>query len=150
VRNAASCHFSVLASTTFNTITSISSHPKAFLINTLLRAQLPVWNLSGTIRGPSYKILLQCQQYFELLRSLLCELSLTSQLDYELNPSQLLEEEISFLRSSDNLNVEMLTGHLTFSNALFTCEGVDKETQGHGYIIILNEQKYHSLDVELQ
>ena len=63
-----------------------------------------------------------------------------AQTEYGVNPIQLLDEELNFLQNSDNLNVEMLTGHLTFANALFTCEGVDKATQGHQFLTYLLDQ----------
>uniref|UniRef100_A0A7M5XH66 ubiquitinyl hydrolase 1 n=1 Tax=Clytia hemisphaerica TaxID=252671 RepID=A0A7M5XH66_9CNID len=146
VRAAASLHFSVLSMTLNNTM---DTHPKAFLIKTLLKAHLPVWNISGTIRGHAYKILTQCEQYFELLSNLLCQLSLSAQTEYNINPSQLLEGELNFLQNSDNLNVEMLTGHLSFSSALFTCEGIDKTTQGCRFLTyLLNEFLFSASKLE--
>lgn len=133
VRTAASLHFYTLT-TTETTESMLSQNPKEFLINTLIKSQLPVWNVSGTIRGTSYKLLLQCQQYFELLSNLLCQLSLKEQTKYHVNATQLLEEELAFLSNSDSLNVEMVHGHLKLSNALFTCEGVEKETQGRSFV----------------
>ena len=146
VRAAASLHFGVLSMTLNNTMVT---HPKAFLIKTLLKAHLPVWNISGTIRGTAYKILTQCEQYFELLSNLLCQLSLSAQAEYNITPSQLLEGELNFLQNSDNLNVEMLTGHLSFSSALFTCEGIDKTTQGRRFLTyLLNEFLFSASKLE--
>ena len=132
-----------------NTTSGVVAHPKAFLISTLLKAQLPVWSVSGTIRGQMYKVLLQCQQYFELLSNLLCALSLEAQSEYGVNPTNLLHQELDFLKNSDNLNVEMVTGHLTFSNALLTCQGMEKAKEGREFLAyLLNEFLFSASKLE--
>ena len=128
-----------------------------------MKAPLPVWSVSGTARGSSFKVIRQCQEYFELLCNIFYMLSKEEQKELGVSVEKLLNDELDFLIQADNISVELLTGHLKFTNALFTCEGVDKAKFGHGFIQMLldeflfsasksadlNTSSFNSLDFDL-
>ncbi|XP_057299797.1 ubiquitin carboxyl-terminal hydrolase 24-like isoform X2 [Hydractinia symbiolongicarpus] len=138
VRNSASLHFSMLANAP--ALDSAAEHPKAFLLNILMKAPLPFWTITGTIRGITFKLLRQCSQYFDLMCNLVYLLSSSQQLDYGINASKLLEDELIILTNSDNINVELLLSHLKLTNVLFTCENVDKRLLGQSFIQFLFDE----------
>lgn len=119
---------------------STAEHPKAFLLNILMKAPLPFWTITGTIRGITFKLLRQCSQYFDLMCNLVYLLSSSQQLDYGINASKLLEDELVILTNSDNINVELFLSHLKLTNVLFTCENVDKLSLGQSFIQFLFDE----------
>ena len=138
VRAAAATQFSVLATT--QNVPSVIQHPKPFLINVLMKAPLPVWSVSGTVRGASFKILHQCQQFFDLLCNLFYMLTREEQDEYNMSAPELLKDEILFLKQADNISIDLLTGHLKLTNALLTCEEVEKESYGPELIQLLLDE----------
>ncbi|XP_013409431.2 ubiquitin carboxyl-terminal hydrolase 24-like [Lingula anatina] len=112
--------------------------PHHFLLQVLLKARLPFWVPSSSIRGSSQRLLSQCTQYFELRCSLLEMLSVDAQKKLQINPTQMLEDEIAWLGNfnpseqngmmdTDNI---LLEGHLNLIRTLFTCDGVEKRSWG--------------------
>ena len=114
--------------------------PKPFLLNVLMKAPLPVWSVSGTARGSSFKVLHQCEHYFELLCNIFYLLSYEEQKILGLSMEKLLDDELNFLNQADNISIQLLTGHLKFTNALFTCEGINKEKFGHDFVQMLLDE----------
>ncbi|XP_065657355.1 ubiquitin carboxyl-terminal hydrolase 24 isoform X3 [Hydra vulgaris] len=134
VRSATAHHFLSLAQTSLNDL--LIPSPKIFILSTLMKIQLPFWNSSGTIRGLSFKLLSQSQNYFNLLCSLFQSLSVKEQETIGVDANQLLKCELQFLSSSD-CATDLLHGHLMFANTLYSCEGVDCEETDQGFIRFL-------------
>ena len=138
MRESASLHFSVLANTVV--LENNTTQPKKFFLNVLMKSHLPVWTVSGNIRGVFYKVLLQCQEFFSLLCNVIFLLTRMEQTEYDIDPVKLLEEELTFIMNSDSVNAELLLSHLKLINVLFTCEGVDKKSVGYNFIqFLLND-----------
>ena len=67
-------------------------------------------------------------------------LPITEQEEYGVIASKILDNELEFLSSSDNLSPDLLLGHLRLMNVLLTCEGVDKQSLGHDIIQFLLDE----------
>jgi len=104
-----------------------------FLLRTLLKSRLPLWNPSTYLRASHHRTHSQSTQYFELLCNLLLGISENEQQELKVQPSKLLDDEIHWL-SSSGAEPALLLGHLKFIKTLFACEGVDKRAIGEEYI----------------
>uniref|UniRef100_T1IKX5 ubiquitinyl hydrolase 1 n=1 Tax=Strigamia maritima TaxID=126957 RepID=T1IKX5_STRMM len=99
--------------------------PHHFLLQTLLKAHLPLWVSSSSTRG-----------------------TIEDQQNLQINPVQMMDDEIAWLlnfTTSVNISTQpsdnaLLAGHLRLIQTLLTCEGVDKKHFG-GLIIcdLLNQ-----------
>lgn len=132
VRSTAAAQFTLLGDIVI--LDSDVDSPRNYLLKVLLKAPLPIWSPTGTVRGISYKITLQCSEFFELLCNLIDALSKSEQIELNLDPVKLLEDELGFLCSSDSTGPVLLLGHLKFMNTLFTFEEIDKRTLGLDFI----------------
>ncbi|GIY96408.1 ubiquitin carboxyl-terminal hydrolase 24 [Caerostris extrusa] len=139
VRQCALEEFSKLSSTMVNS----SLTPKDYLIGVLLKARLPLWVPSSCIRGDSQRLLGQCTEYFELCCRLLHGLTDFDQKRLNIDPKQMIEEEISWLQgfspsTSATLQVAdsaLMAGHFRYVKTLLTCDGVQKEEVGKIQIV---------------
>ncbi|CAH1774066.1 unnamed protein product [Owenia fusiformis] len=116
--------------------------PHQFILGVLLKARLPLWVTSCNTRGASQKMLSQCSQYFDLRCKLLDHLTADQQKRLQINAKSMLDDELDWLdnfvpsehaqlRETDNM---LLAGHIQLIKTLFTCEGVDKKSNGPNLI----------------
>ncbi|XP_062568779.1 ubiquitin carboxyl-terminal hydrolase 24-like [Saccostrea cucullata] len=138
IRNAALEQFFLLSQTEC----TLQRTPHHFMLQLLLKAHVPFWVSSASARGVSQRLLGQCSQYFDLLCKLLEGLSKEEQTKLQLDPPNMLEDEVAWLGNyvpslhpdmADTDN-SLLAGHLKLITTLLTCEGVDPEE--HGRVLV--------------
>ncbi|CAM1321691.1 USP24 (predicted) [Pycnogonum litorale] len=115
------------------------SSPRQFVMHVLLTAHLPLWVPSSNTRGTNQRLLSQCNEYFDLRCKLLANLSAMEQSMYEVNLSQMIDDEVAWVQNftlSNNSSLQdsdnaLLSGHLFLIRSLLTGENVNKTKIGN-------------------
>uniref|UniRef100_A0A8C4R0F6 ubiquitinyl hydrolase 1 n=1 Tax=Eptatretus burgeri TaxID=7764 RepID=A0A8C4R0F6_EPTBU len=154
VRRASCEQFHTLAQMDVGSTPEVSSRPDLFLLNVLLQAHLPLWASSTALRGQASRLFSHCTEYFDLRCLLLDNHTFSSLEALNLNPTSMLEDEITWLSNFDpgELGVglagvgrkadvvgmptegcgrdALLAGHLKLTKTLLSLCGQEKERLG--------------------
>uniref|UniRef100_A0A914XB29 USP domain-containing protein n=1 Tax=Plectus sambesii TaxID=2011161 RepID=A0A914XB29_9BILA len=96
------------------------------LLDLLLKAHLPLWTTSSTVRGASRRLLEQCSEYFSLRSKLMESVPDEDLAALQPSPTQMLDDECNWLlnfncstdpRAADT-DARLLAGHMQMIEAL--------------------------------
>jgi hypothetical protein len=113
---------------------------REFLIQLIFRARLPLWVNSSLTRTSRQRLILQSGQYFNLRCHILDNMSLYEQQKYSIDINKMLNDQINWFsnftptQSLKKIDNSLLSGHLSLTKALLTCETADRERIGNQLI----------------